>query len=162
MNNKTNQIYQNILARRSVRLFKQKSVSQSLIKKVINAARVAPSAANLQPLEYLVITDTKKREEIFSHMHWAGYVAPKRIPGIQTKPTVYIFILINKNKLQFPDGKPISADTTNNFLSFRDTGIAAENILLALAALGLGGVFIDINKPKSFAQDFKYSPAFYP
>ena len=58
-------LYSLILKRRSIRLFKQKKVPKTTIQKVINAARVAPSAANLQFLEYLVVTDKKIHESNF-------------------------------------------------------------------------------------------------
>ena len=50
-----NETYRLILKRRSIRKFKPYAVSRRYINKIVNAARLAPSAANLQPLEFIVI-----------------------------------------------------------------------------------------------------------
>ena len=48
-------VYYAIISRRSIRRFNQKQIPIELLKKFVNAARLAPSAANLQPLEYFII-----------------------------------------------------------------------------------------------------------
>ncbi|MBU3897184.1 MAG: nitroreductase family protein [Nanoarchaeota archaeon] len=49
-----------IKERKSIRKFKEKSISNSLIKEVIDAARKAPSSHNLQPWNFVVVKDKKK------------------------------------------------------------------------------------------------------
>jgi nitroreductase len=120
--------YNLILKRRTIRLFKSKRVSLKIIKKIIDAARVAPSAANLQFLEYLVVDREDLKEKIFPFTRWAGYVYPRRVPPQGRRPSFYIVILINKEKSKAPD--------------LRDVGAAAENILLSLVCFGLGGCWI--------------------
>jgi len=117
-----------IFKRRTVRLFKPKKVPLRVIKKLIDSARCAPSAANLQFLEYLVIDNQKLREKIFPYTRWGGYVYPKRVPPPENRPSLYIILLINKEKSKKPD--------------LRDIGAAAENILLSLLCFGLGGCWI--------------------
>jgi len=125
----SNKILQSLIVkRRSIRLFKQRKVSLKIIKKAINAGRLAPSAANLQFLEYLVVTKPKLCEKAFPHTRWAGYLYPKRMPPKGKRPTVYIFILANRNKSKQPDS--------------RDAGAAAENIILSLLAQGIGTCWI--------------------
>ena len=113
-------LYKLIIARRSVRLFKQREVPLSIIKKVINAARLAPSAANLQFLEYLIIHKKELRREVFKHLHWAAYLSSKRNPPAGNEPALYIIILTNSLKSSNPN--------------LRDVGAAAQNILLSLLA----------------------------
>ena len=119
-----------ILKRRTIRLFKQKQVPKAILKKAVNAARVAPSAANFQILEYLVVTKKDLCSKILPNTRWGGYVYPHRIPGQKQQPKAYILILINKSKLQ---GK--EAD-------LRDVGAAAENIQLTLLDSGVGSCWI--------------------
>lgn len=121
-------LYTLITKRRSIRLFKQKKLPLSILKKSINAARLAPSAANLQFLEYLVITDKTLRDKIFPLTRWAGYLWPKRVPPKGKTPMAYIVILINKKKTKKPD--------------LRDVGAAAQNIILSLLHFGLGTCWI--------------------
>ena len=55
--------YEAIKERRSIRKFKDKPVDSKILKKCVNAARLSPTAANIQPLKFITIT--KKSEEIF-------------------------------------------------------------------------------------------------
>jgi len=50
-------VYQIIMKRRSIRRFKPEKVPYEVLEKLVNAGRVAPSAANLQPLEYIVVDE---------------------------------------------------------------------------------------------------------
>jgi nitroreductase len=111
-------IYRTILARRTVRKFKSGKISFGLLKKFVNAARLAPSAANLQPLEYLVIDSPALSKKIFPHLRWANYITPKGIPLMGKRPVAYIAVLVNKNK-EMPG------------YSVYDVGAAVENILLS-------------------------------
>jgi nitroreductase len=103
-------------------------VPLGIVKKVINAGCLAPSAANLQFIEYLIVNDKKMVEKVFSYTRWAGYIWPKRVPPPDKRPPLYIVILINKEKTKKAD--------------LRDVGAAGENILLSLLAFGLGGCWI--------------------
>ncbi|UCG35194.1 MAG: nitroreductase family protein [Candidatus Omnitrophota bacterium] len=123
-----NALYNLIIRRRTIRLFRQREISLGIIKRIVNAARLAPSAANFQFLEYLVITKPDLREKTFPHTRWGGYVYPKRVPSKERRPSAYIIILINKRKSEKPD--------------IRDVGAAAENILLTATSFSLGGCWI--------------------
>jgi nitroreductase len=140
------QLYNLIIRRRTIRLFRQREVPLRIIKKVINSARLAPSAANLQFLEYLIIQANDLREKVFPALRWGGYVAPKRNPPPNNLPAVYIIILINKERTQEPN--------------IRDIGAACENILLSLLAFGLGGCWLQ-NIDKQVLTCILHLPARY-
>jgi nitroreductase len=53
-----------ILARRSVRNFKDDPVPDTLIRRVLEAGRMAPSAGNCQPWKFIVITDKDMLTEL--------------------------------------------------------------------------------------------------
>jgi hypothetical protein len=55
-----------IKARRSIRLYKPDKVSSELIKMVLFAGHMAPSAGNLQGREFVVITDKKTKDALCS------------------------------------------------------------------------------------------------
>lgn len=61
-------IYETIISRRTIRKFKQETIDPEILKKLVNAGRLAPSAANLQPLEYLVVDDKDLKEKIFPNL----------------------------------------------------------------------------------------------
>lgn len=135
LNMSKNNLYLLITKRRSVRFFKQKRVSLNIIKKIINCARLAPSAANLQFIEYLIVDEKEKKDKVFECLRFAGYVVPKRNPDISQKPAFYIVLLVNKERTREPN--------------LRDIGVAAENILLSFLAFDLGGCWLqNIDKEK--------------
>ncbi|MDD5194442.1 MAG: nitroreductase family protein [Candidatus Omnitrophica bacterium] len=121
-------LYNLIISRRSIRFFQQKEIPIEIVKSAINAGRLAPSAANLQFLEYLVIDQKSLRDKVFSCARWAGYLAPKHNPPANMRPALYIILLVNKKKADNPDS--------------RDIGAAAENILLSLLTFGVGACWL--------------------
>jgi len=50
-----------IFERRSVRHYKRKQVPKKVLRNILEAARLAPSATNAQPWHFIVITDQEKR-----------------------------------------------------------------------------------------------------
>jgi len=127
-------VYEAILSRRSIRRFKQKSIPIDVLKKLVNAARLAPSAANLQPLEYFVINEKNLCSEIFETISWAGYIKPKWTPSTQERPVAYIVMLIK--------------DFENKWY-LRDVSLASENIVIAAEGEGIGScILCNINRDK--------------
>ena len=53
-----------IVKRRSVRRYKPDPVSDELIDKVLEAARIAPSAGNRQPWHFIVVRDAEKKKAL--------------------------------------------------------------------------------------------------
>ncbi|KYK20549.1 nitroreductase [Thermoplasmatales archaeon SM1-50] len=120
-------VYDSIVSRRTIRRFDQKPVDPNILRKFVNAARLAPSAANLQQLEYLIITEKKLCIQLFETLGWAAYIQPKWAPSEYERPTAYIVILVK--------------DTKNPYYQ-RDVSFASANILLAAEAEGLGSCFL--------------------
>lgn len=120
-------IYDAILSRRSIRRFQQKPIDEEILKILINAARLAPSAANLQPLKYFIVTKENLLLKIFETISWAGYIKPKWKPGIKERPTAYIVILVE--------------DIKNKYYQ-RDVGLATENIVLTAEEYNIGSCII--------------------
>jgi len=129
-------IYKVIIQRRTIRRFKQKIIPSNILKKLINCARLAPSAANLQSLEYVVVNDKKLCDKIFPHLKWAAYIHPQGIPSYSERPTVYIIVLVNTK-------------IANKEYFAYDVGAAVENILLFAWSKGIGSCWMkSINKEK--------------
>lgn len=110
-------LYDLIISRRSIRQFKPESISREVLKKTINAGRLAPSAANLQPLEFLVVDEEELRSKVFLCLKWAGYIAPDGDPKPGQEPQAYIVTLVNTEV----------KDTGFEW----DVGASMENIILA-------------------------------
>lgn len=110
--------------RRSIRQFKQTPISREIIEKCVNVARLAPSAKNLQPLEFLYIDDPQIVKDIFPNTRWAGYINPDGNPKEDCEPVSYLLNLVN---LEICD---------NNFKY--GLGAAVENFIMSTLANGIG------------------------
>lgn len=110
--------------RRSIRQFKQKPVDRETVEKCVAVARLAPSARNLQPLEFAYIDEKNIVKEIFPMLKWAGYINPKGNPEKGREPVSYLTVLVNKEIYD------------DNFKY--DAGAAIENFILSLWSYGIG------------------------
>ena len=122
-----------VLKNRSYRRFYQnEKIEIATLKELIDLARVCASAANLQPLKYIISNDDIKNESIFKTLGWAGYLKEWKGPTDGEKPSAYI-VIVNDLSL------------SNNPLM--DIGIAAQSILLGSVEKDLGGCMLcNINK----------------
>ncbi len=128
-------IYEATINRRTIRRFKQKQIPFETLKKLVNSGRLAPSSANLQPTEYLVIDEAVLVEKVFETLKWAGYISPAGTPQPGERPVAYIIVLSNKEK------NPGNCE--------RDAAAAIENMILAALEEGIGSCWLgamDINK----------------
>ncbi|RLG85405.1 MAG: nitroreductase [Thermoprotei archaeon] len=57
-------VYEVILSRRSIRAYKPEPISDEDLKKILEAARWAPSARNLQPWHFVVVKDPTLKEKL--------------------------------------------------------------------------------------------------
>lgn len=118
-------IYEKMLERRSIRRFQQKPVPEDLLDKYVNAARLAPTARNLQPLEFIIVFEPEINAQVFETITWGGFAPDGKIED-GSRATAYIVILVNK---QIRDK---GYD--------QDVGLAAGNAILAAQESGLGSV----------------------
>jgi nitroreductase len=113
---------------RSYRRFHQdKTVEVDVLKGLVDLARLSPSAANLQPLKYILSCSKEINAKIFPTLSWAGYLKEWGGPSEGERPSAYIIIL---------------GDTTISKDFGYDAGIASQSILLGAVELGLGGCII--------------------
>ena len=61
--------------RRSVRSYKSQPIEEEKLKKVFEAANMAPSAGNLQAYQVRVVRDEAKRKALAKAAHDQGYIA---------------------------------------------------------------------------------------
>jgi nitroreductase len=121
-------LYDIIVSRRTIRQFKPVPVSRSILEKLVDAARLAPSAGNLQPLEFVVVDDTRTRQRIFPCLRWAGYIVPEGNPNPGHEPMAYIISLVNLS---------VREKGYEN-----DVGAAVENMILTAWEEGLGSCWL--------------------
>ncbi len=118
-------LYDLVLSRRTIRQFKQVPVSREVLKKIVNAGRLAPSAANLQPLEFLVVDGEGLRSKVFPCLKWAGYIAPDGDPKPGQEPQAYIVVLVNTKIRKKGFEWDVGASMENMILTAWEEGIGA-------------------------------------
>jgi nitroreductase len=117
-----------IVARRTVRQFEPEPVPRALLERVVDAGRLAPSAANLQPLEFIIVDEPSVRAKIFRCLKWAAYVAPAGNPAPGREPMAYIVVLVN-------------TEIREKMFEY-DVGAANENTILAALAEGVASCWL--------------------
>ena len=126
------EVFECINKRNSIRRFVQDQIYDKDLLKIIDAARIAPSAANLQPLEYIIINKKEQCKAIFPNIGWAGYIKPAWKPDEHERPTAYIAIINTQPKNSYVD---------------LDVGISMAYIVLSAQSLELDScILCKINK----------------
>lgn len=111
--------------RKSVRKYvENKPVSDSLLNIVVRAGMAAPSARNVQPWEFIVITDRNVLDSLSSQLPYGKMLT--------TAPAAIVVC----GNIGVYDSEAASKYWE------QDCTAATENILLAIEAIGLGGVWI--------------------
>ena len=120
---------------RSCRRFRQdRPIPMEMLESLVDLGRLSASAANRQPLKYILSCDPLKNGEIFPCLAWAAYLKDWKGPAEGERPSAYIVIL---------------GDTDISTDFWCDHGIAGQSILLGACEAFIAGCFIGaINKEK--------------
>ena len=102
--------------RRTIRRYLSKPVEQEKLETLIDCARLAPSAINIQPWEFIILTDSEKRKAVAEITDYGKFI----------KDSPAAIVVLCKNVKYF----------------LEDGCAATMNILHAAHALGLGACWI--------------------
>lgn len=117
-----------IQTRRTIRQYERRPIARETLDMLVNAARLAPSAANLQPLEFLVVDDDKLCPSVLARLKWAAYIAPNGNPKPGHEPAAYIVVLVN-------------TDIREKMYEY-DVGAAQMSMILAAWSEGIASCWI--------------------
>ena len=115
-----------IKTRRSIRRFKETPVPENLLKEVLNAARLAPSADNAQPWRIIVVRDEQSKLRLAAASNNQKFIAEA--------PIVLVVCGIPDEAFQSMGGY-----TGAHVI---DATIALDHVTLAAHAIGLGTCWI--------------------
>ncbi len=118
-----------LLARnRSYRRFHQSEpLDERTLVELVDLVRLCPSAANRQPLKFMISSQADRNARIFPHLRWAAALSDWPGPAEGQRPTGYIVIL---------------HDTQISKQCRWDDAIVAQSMLLAAVEQGLGGCMV--------------------
>jgi nitroreductase len=130
-----------IIRNRSYRRFDHsKPIDVTTLRALVDIARRTPSAANRQPLKYILVSESNRGAMLFTHLRWAGALKDWSGPAESERPTAYIIVLGDREISTNPGC---------------DHGIASQSMLLAAAERGLGGCMLGAIDRDSIRRDFK-------
>jgi len=122
------QTQQTLKSRRSIRSFNSQPLSSSTIEELIDCARFAPTARNIQPWEFVVVTKKSTLEALGAFIENGRFIS-------QSRCSIAIFCQDTKYYLE-------------------DGCAATQNILIAATELGLGSCWVAGDK-KEYAPKVK-------
>lgn len=131
--------YEVINKRESIRDYDpQKTVKEDVLQRIVNAGRIAPSACNLQPWEFIIVSSEKMLEKVRS-----CYAAPwfKDVP--------HILIVKGDREKSWRRGY----DEYNSLET--DLAIAMDHIILAAENEGVATCWIAAFKPEVLTNALK-------
>ncbi|CCH48533.1 nitroreductase family protein [Pseudodesulfovibrio piezophilus] len=117
-----NPVLQALFDRRSIRQFTDESVSTEDIKTILEAGRWAPSGLNNQPWRFMVIPRHDASHEKLAQC--------TKYAHIVKKSAACICIMLDKSVMY------------SEMKDHQGAGACIQNMLLAIHALGLGGVWL--------------------
>ena len=156
-------IFSAIRERRSCRSFLPDAIGSEILGKILEAGTLAPSAANNQPWEFIVVTNAEIKKEIFAESEkcrralfeksgWK-WVDRYRIGFINEAPVIIAVV---------GDPKKTGADMflEGGGLAYQHGCAAAiQNMLLAAHALGLGTLWFTLFEKDSIRKTLKIDQA---
>lgn len=110
-----------IKARRSVRAHTAEPVPDQILNKLLEAARWAPSGGNQQQWCFVAVREGLRMRKIAAVS-----------PGLLGRPTALVVVCVERGAAS---GRSQELDEACSLI---ETGLAAQNLMLAAAAFGLG------------------------
>lgn len=117
-----------MLERRSVRRFKNEPVPQATVGRLIDAARWAPSAGNIQPWQFYVVYNDRKKQELAAAALNQRFVSEAPV----------VIVVCSEPETSAAKYR----ERGRNLYVIQDTAAAVQNILLAAEGYGLGACWV--------------------
>jgi nitroreductase len=121
-------VFEAIKRRRSGRAYTDEKVSEEDVERLIDAARWAPSAGNIQPWEFVVVKDAETKRKLSNAALNQTFIE---------KAQVVIVVCADLNRTSSGYGS-----RGVHLYCIQDTAAATENILLAAQELGLATCWV--------------------
>jgi len=121
-------VFEAIEKRRSVRAYTSEEVSEEDVERLIEAARWAPSAGNIQPWEFVIVRNAETKRRLSDAALHQTFIE---------KAPVVIVVCADVARSSWGYGS-----RGTNLYCLQDTAAATENMLLAAQALGLATCWV--------------------
>lgn len=140
----TENFFEVVKKRRAIRKYKQYDIPKEDLKKMFEAARLAPSAENSQPWRFVIVKDQKTKELLAK-------------PCFQNRTFLTQPFIADANTIVVVLGDSSSSCCPRQTWITRDPLIATEHLVLAATALGYGTCWIANydSRPKKWIDEVK-------
>jgi nitroreductase/ketosteroid isomerase-like protein len=159
-------LFKTIRERRTVRKYKPTPVPDEHIKRILDAARFAPTAGNQQPWKFLVIRDRRKLDELRERaLSWyMDLYKSRKSPNeedLESTSTTVRGIL--ENVLSAPVYVAVLVDGKADYPDYilHDGALAAGYLMIAARALGYGTGYFTTFFPEKQMNEFFSIPDQY-
>jgi len=133
-------VFEAIVSRRSIRAFKPDQVSEELLDKILEAARWAPSAGNLQAREFILVTDPELKRKLCNAAFGESFIEEAPID---------IVVCANERRSAQRYG-----ERGEKLYCIQDASASVQDMLLAAHALGLGACWVGAFQERNVSQTF--------
>lgn len=137
-------VFEAVLGRRSVRRFERKPLKDGQLEKLVEAARWAPSAGNMQPWRFVVVTDDETKRQLAADSYGQMFVAEAPL-------VIGVLVLPEESALRY-------GDRGRRLYSIQDTAAAVQNILLTAYEMGLGSCWVGAFDDGAVAKTLECGP----
>lgn len=131
-------VFEAILGRRSIRRFRDEPLEEGQLEKLLDAARWAPSAGNVQPWRFTVVTNDGVKKQLAADSYGQMFVAEAPV-------VVGVLAVLEESARRY-------GDRGRCLYSLQDTAAAVQNILLAAFGMGLGTCWVGAFDDKAVAE----------
>lgn len=140
----TENYFEIVEKRRAIRKYKQYDIPEEDLKKILEAARLAPSAENSQPWRFIIVKDQKTKKLLAK-------------PYFQNRTFLTQPFIADANAIVVVLGDPSVSCCPRATWTTRDPLIATEHLVLAATALGYGTCWIANyeSRPKEWINEVK-------
>ena len=131
-------VYDFMVKRRSVRVFKDQKIPEHLVEKLMDAAHNFPSGGNFQPLSIIIVQEGEGREELgrlFGSQPWVEN-APLSLIFCVDFYRIKKWAILSDTDFQGENGLLFF------LIAYADLMCAAENVVILSESFGLGSVYI--------------------
>lgn len=125
-------------------------ISEELMIKLVDLARVTASGMNRQPLRYRILTKKADIAKMMANSRFGTALKDVKLPPVGMEPTGFI--------LMFVDAEAASPSS----LALKDVGIAAQTILLGATEAGFAGCMLGSYNPQTLCEDFDIPTRYVP
>jgi nitroreductase len=122
------EVFEAIKGRRSIRVFGKDDVLNEQVESLIDAARWAPSAGNIQPWEFIIVRKPDIKRKLAEAALGQSF--------IEEAPVV---VVVCANETRSSQGYGVRG---KSLYCIQDTAAAIQNLLLAAYSTGLGACWV--------------------